>query len=655
MSQHILVVCLSTPHVFTSVSVNPLFLSSYHPSTDVLAFSFHTLHTGVLYITTMSSYTRQLLAFADVLQRLHNQTSTPADYTATLTTLSTITRNLLTHPLPPRYTTLNLALPALQQKLARYPAAVEWLRLVGFERDVVDAVEAEEAGRLVVRGEVDRKVVDVAVQVIEGGLEEAKRDEEKAAVKQSADAGADVEMRSTQEDEDRKLSERLQREENNRNKRPSKAADASPADDSEHGERESDADLRVKLQADYNISDVKRALSALKQQIQSTLSTSSSSSLPSSPPSDSDNYATSDAYLASLTLLHKITTNLRTGDDKYRTLKLSNPTLATKLAAYPAALDYLRFLGFEEKEERTMRVERVDGVRVDRAAVILQRVIEAETPTEEEKEHRALGAVDRELRVMEYEPAMLNERLAAREEEAPEAPDMKLLLSVAAEDRRRNEMLARTDAFVTRHKQAELKQRYKRHYSRTLLRVVCQPDNTIVTAYFRPLEKIATLFALLTPMLQPEKASTFVLRLPPQQKLTVSKDGVKTMQSLGLVPAATLYIGSENDTSGATPTRWLRDDIWQQRTHMIAVPVPVAENAAEIAEKKREDRLGTVGGGGGSEAAGRGGGGGGGVERKSDADEMDDEALERELKRMKAEKAKKKSAAADAAARRVAR
>ena len=607
----------------------------------------------------MSAYTTQLLAFADVLARLHSQTGTAADYTASLTTLSTITHNLLTHPLPPRYTILNLALATLQQRLVRHPAAIDWLRLVGFERG-----EDDGGGRLLLRGEVDRKVVEIAVQVIEGGLEEARRDEEKAAgVKQqltgsSGETAADVEMRSTltQEDEDRQLSERLQREENSRNKQPSnKAADT--ADDEWDGQRESDAELRVQLQADYNISDVRRALGALKQQIQSALASASSSSL-SSPPSESDGYAASDAYLASLSLLHKITANLRTGCDKYRTLKLTNATVAAKLAVYPAALDYLRFLGFDEQrdERTTMRLERVDAVRVERAAVILQRVIEAETPSDEEKEHRTLGPVERELRVMEYEPAMLNERLAAREEEPSEAPDMKLLLSVAAEDRRRNEMFARTDAFVTRHKQAELKQRYKRRYSRTLLRVVCQPDNTLVTAYFRPLEKLSALFTLLTPMLQPDKATTFVLRLPPQQKLTVAKDGAKTLQSLGLVPAATLYAGSETEISGATPTRWLRDDVWQQRTPMVAVAVPVAENAAEIAEMKKEDRMAAGGGGGsggGSELAGRAGGGV--FERKGDADDMDDEALERELKRMKAEKAKKRSAAADAAAKRVAR
>ena len=316
----------------------------------------------------MSAYTKQLLAFADVLTRLHSQTTTPADYTATLTTLSTITRNLLTHPLPPRYTTLNLTLPALQQKLARYPAAIEWLRLVGFEREAAEGAEAE-GGRMLVRGEVDRKVVDVAVQVIEGGLEEAKRDEEKATVKQpqpSRADGEDVEMRSSQEEEDRKLSEQLQREENSHNNRTTKTKNAADtaSESAEDGEWESDADLRVKLQADYNISDVKRALSALKQQIQSALSSFSSSppslSSPSSssPDTDSDNHAASDAYLASLSLLHKITTNLRTGEDKYRTLKLTNATLATKLAAYPAALDYVRFLGFEESGERTMRVER---------------------------------------------------------------------------------------------------------------------------------------------------------------------------------------------------------------------------------------------------------------------------------------------------------
>lgn len=622
----------------------------------------------------MSAYTKQLLKFADVLTRLHTQTTTPADYTTTLTTLSTITHNLATTPLQPRYTTLNLNLPILQRRLVRYPAALEWLRLIGFEQDDGEATGVEGGERMVLRGELDKKVVEVAVQVIEGGLEEAKLDEEKAAGTQQqppsrdrANSG-DVDIRSSQEEEDRKLGERLQREENSRNNRTTKApaAAAEPVEE----QRETDADMRVNLQADYNISDVKRALSALKQQIQSALSNSSSSSSSSSaslsssssslPIIDSHNHAASDAYLASLNLLHKLTTNLlptnqqQPPHDKYRTLKLSNPTLHSKLACYPAALDYLRFLGFEERseegEEGVMRVERVDGVRVERAAAILQRVIQAETPSDEEREHRMLGAVDRELRVMEYEPAVLNERLAAREEEPSDAPDLKLLLTVAAEDRRRNEMYSRTDAFLTRNKQAELKQRYKRHYTRTLLRVVCQPDNSIITAYFRPLETLASLFTLLTPLLQPDKATTAVLRLPPQQKLTLHNDGHKTVQSLGLVPAATLLIGDTDAT--ATPTRWLRDEVWQGRTGMVVVPVPVAENAAEIAEKKREDRM-ALGGGGGGEASGRGGGAG--SEKKGDGDEMDEEALERELKRMKAEKAKKKSAAADAASKRVAR
>ena len=622
----------------------------------------------------MSAYTKQLLAFADVLTRLQSQTESPADYTATLTTLCTITRNLLTHPLPPRYASLNLALPALQRKLARYSAAVEWLRLLGFQRDAEagnghadtdwgdsSSSSGSSGSRLVVRAEVDRKGVEVAVQVIEGGLEEARRDEEKAAVKQppqrSEAASDDVEMRSMQEEEDRRLSEQLQRDEDSRNssrKTSGQAGTGSAGSSRGSSEQESDADLRVNLQADYNISDVKRSLTSLQQQIAAAV-TSSASSAP--PGLSSDEHAASNAYLASLTLLHKLTTNLRTGEEKYRLLKLSNATLASKLAAYPAALDYLRFLGFEESAERdTLEAQRVDGVRVERAAAILHRVIEAETPSAEEQAHRSLGPVDNEVRVMEYEAAVLNERLATREEEPSEAPDMRLLLSVAAEDRRRNEMYARTDAFVTRNKQAELRQRYKRQYSRTLLRVLCQPDNTLVTAYFRPLDKLSALFALLAPMLRPERASQFVLRLPPQQKLTAARDGGKSLQSLGLVPAATLYIGSEADSSGVTPSRWLLDEVWQRRSAMVAVPVPVAENAADIAERRREDRLamggGGGGGGGGSGSGARGELGGG--ERKGEGDEMDDDALELELKRMK-EKSRKRNAATDAAARRVAR
>jgi hypothetical protein len=206
------------------------------------------------------------------------------------------------------------------------------------------------------------------------------------------------------------------------------------------------------------------------------------------------------------------------------------------------------------------------------------------------------------------------------------------------------ELLSRTDIFVTRHKQAELKQRYRRKYSRTLLRVICQPDNTIITAYFRPLDPLQLLFSLLSSFLAPSAPPAFVLRLPPQQKLTLTKDGQRTFASLGLVPAATLYLGREDEDRGAAATAWLREDVNRSRGKMEAVSVPVAENAAEIAEKRKEERMGGVAGAMSTTAAAER------AEEKGEIDDLDKVDLEKEMERRiaAAERAKKKQKGAPA-------
>ena len=207
------------------------------------------------------------------------------------------------------------------------------------------------------------------------------------------------------------------------------------------------------------------------------------------------------------------------------------------------------------------------------------------------------------------------------------------------------ELLSRTDIFVTRHKQAELKQRFRRKYSRTLLRVICQPDNSIVTAYFRPLDPLHLLFSLLASFLAPSAPPAFVLRLPPQQKLTLAKDGQRTFASLGLVPAATLYIGREDEDRGAAATAWLREEVNSSRGRMEAVPVPVAENAAEIAERRREERMGGVAGATSATTAAAES-----AEKKGEEDGLDDVDLEKEMERRiaAAQRAKKKLKASPA-------
>ena len=60
-----------------------------------------------------------------------------------------------------------------------------------------------------------------------------------------------------------------------------------------------------------------------------------------------------------------------------------------------------------------------------------------------------------------------------------------------------------------------MKAKYRRKYSRTLLRVLFQPDNTLITAYFRPYESLSSLFAFLTPLQAPTAPSPFLPALAP--------------------------------------------------------------------------------------------------------------------------------------------
>ena len=392
----------------------------------------------------MSSFSRQLASLSSAIDDLHAETSSsPSHFLAALTTLHLITRNLILHPDEAKYRSLNLSSRALHPRIGRWPAAVAYLRVIGFTTTTADAaaapVDADHRMRI---ESVDPRLLDIALQLLGGSLEDAKKAAEAAATiaegEQSGgkaelpNAPRDEEMKaSEQELQDRQLSERLQREEDAKPfiSRPSSArAQPTAADDDGDllppppsppaSSMETDADLRPDLQPTYNISDVKRFLTQLRSET-TTAVTASTPSLSPPPPDPSLaaqlQWAINDAYLASLSLLSKITHNLLThpSETRYRHLSLTNDTVQRRVGVYPAALSFLEWIGFRregaggEGEGMTMEGEG-DRMRWERALSVLQRLMEESKPSEEEAEQRRLGPVERELRVMDYNPAFLN-------------------------------------------------------------------------------------------------------------------------------------------------------------------------------------------------------------------------------------------------------
>lgn len=534
----------------------------------------------------MASFNQKLMRVMNAIENLQSDCGDTSSYVEALKTLIKISTNLQQSD-DQKFRTLNTSAAALRSKLTKYVAGQDILKAIGFTARPDDDARWE----LTSQNE-DKDFIETAVSLLQRAL---KQQSQPSTTSSTPPITSPV---SPQEQADREYSLQLQRQDDQSSSSSSSSSNitANPTamqiDDQEITtiNVEQEKDLRADLNPTYNISEVRRALTALRQQINAD----------PHQMVDSNEFTRRLFYVSCLTILSKITANLLKPDkeSKYRTLNLRNDSLSKHIAAYEGATEYLSFLGFircrdATSDTMTLDASDEDSQRITRALSVLNRVLTEVQPSEEEREQHAMGPVEREPRLMRFEQALLNEKLAPPEAEAPESlpSDMVLMLAVATEDRRRNEMMSRTDAFFNKNKQAELKARYRRKYSRTLARVIFTNENTILTAYFRPWETLEPLFDLVRSQLS-DPTVKFVLRSPPQTKLT-SADVGKTFQSFGMVPSATLYFAVENDADMSRAQ--IKPELIEAREPMQTIPIPVADNAAEINEKRKQDRMGPAG------------------------------------------------------------
>lgn len=425
----------------------------------------------------MSSFSHKLHRIADAVDQLHDETSDdPPTYITAMNTLITITKNIIKHS-DAKYRTLNLQSPALQQKLSRFDSAHLFLSTIGFreaddetqgKKVIILPTEEEDAGVLEmalniltrslynITKQTEKKEKETHMEIqTEPEAEKTNRTDtmEEKDVDTKANSSTDSvasnieSQRERQEREDREYSEALQKEEQERVSASSTSAAAASSSSSLSSSslslispspplpslspaiQEADLDAaslaaleaerRVNLTSStYNISDVRKYIRELKQQIQ----------IDEQRRSESD-FTKHEAFLASLMLLMKLSTNLlkqstTTADYlKYRSINLKNELIKTKLARYTAAIDYLIFLGFnrsttsssnnsDDADILVLMSADEDHTKIERAATICRLVLEEEKPSEEEVEHHSLGECDRELNVMEFDPTFTNGQTA---------------------------------------------------------------------------------------------------------------------------------------------------------------------------------------------------------------------------------------------------
>lgn len=412
-----------------------------------------------------------------------------------------------------------------------------------------------------------------------------------------------------------------------------RATDSKPQQDTADDEEKSDnEDRSVNLNPDYNISDVRSAIQRLKQQIELKIrtqqQTSSASSVAVASESETEQqhrWQTNDALQATLALLLKITLNLLKTNEPtkfatYRSLNLRNATLVAKITCYPAALDYLAFIGFRPKDtvvapaaaaaatatastsianatipldcpSVSLESAHESQQRISRASAVLQRLIKEETLSEEEMELRTLGPIDHAVTYYNYDTQFQNSRLPSADEAPVEtasaAADQRLLLQSMIAQRQENAFASRTDIILTKDKLAELKSKQKRRYTKSVVRVVFTVDACALQACFRPTDKLQLLFDMVAKTLSHDE-TPYYLRAPPNTRISPRHHADQTLRQLGLVPAATLFFAYEDVLRPMAGI--VAPGVLSQRQTLTehAQTVPSADNAAEVEARRKQ-------------------------------------------------------------------
>lgn len=298
------------------------------------------------------------------------------------------------------------------------------------------------------------------------------------------------------------------------------------------------------VQPEYRLADVRESLSRLRK-----------------------NAPDAKACLRSMRVLRGITKKLidAPGQAQYRRIKLTNKAVRARIAAFPGALDYLSFLGFTRSQDGELLVLPPKSelkVKTQRALSVLSRVyaeIEATVPLFDEKQ-RALKVFD---------VSNVDERsfdlLAGR---APGAKSDAQLVAQSVRDAKLRKQLE--NKILEREK-------LRRRYDRTVIRVVFRGHGIIIQAHFSPKERTLHLFKAIKSLLC-DSSTSFSLRLPPNTDIT-ERDALKTLDELRLVPAATLNFVAKQ---GGSAAEVLRAEVISRKEPLAAEPVPRAVNEQEI-------------------------------------------------------------------------
>jgi len=140
---------------------------------------------------------------------------------------------------------------------------------------------------------------------------------------------------------------------------------------------------------DYDIGDVRRALKEVYEEMRAEMQKSGDESI--------DEESLNASYCSVLSTLHKISNNmLRTPPNpSHLTLNLNSPAVQRRFGRYSGALKLLSWMGLEEEgsdgqavHTMQMKLERLEKmrVRIERAAVIIDRVKEEHSPPKAEED-----------------------------------------------------------------------------------------------------------------------------------------------------------------------------------------------------------------------------------------------------------------------------
>lgn len=462
-----------------------------------------------------------------------DEASLNAAYCAVLSTLSKVATNLLRSPANPLHLRINLRSGAVLAKFGSYAGARALLRFLGFQERVSvesHALEVEAAALPALRTRIERAVVLIAKVKDEHAPPHQAEREEMSDVSGSGNGSASAAM-----DEEPSGSvvaapssvflANAEADESGEGAFRSSASPSPPPDE----------EMRPDLAPSYAIGDVRAALNQLYSDVEASLplhaaaaaDLSQSGSDPAAPARATPfqqqlhRLGVRDAYCAVLDTLAKVASNLlRTPPSPaHLRINLANATVYKRFAQFPGALLFLRFLGFKEaaadaaaggaaqsadadaaapvtpssgdaqsQPQQLLVLPEADlardSVKISRALTILQKARSDAAPTPAENEQRALGPVDRALRLFDLnvpaaEPARSAGAAAAghglpfpaEEDSDAGRADLALLMAAAAAERKRVHELSRTDVIVTKQKQAEIREASKRRYHSTLVKV----------------------------------------------------------------------------------------------------------------------------------------------------------------------------------------